>query len=372
VRRGADVLSRIEAITREPGLLESMRSEIVSACDEIIRDLAGAGDIAEITVAGNPAMEHIFLGTSPVRLGVVPYRPAFTEARTLMAADAGLAAAGPARLYAFPLIGGFVGGDAVAAALSLGLAEERGVSLLVDIGTNSEILLSVAGELYATSAAAGPAFEGGGIRYGMSAARGAVRSVALGHDSVSLDVIGETLPKGICGSGLIDAVSGLIKAGVIERSGRIKGRDEVGSNLSDRIREDGSGNSFLLYRGASAEITISQDDVRALQTAKAAIRAGISVLLRRARLDEKDMDRVYIAGAFGSNLGRDGLETIGLLDPAWLEETSAVGDAALRGAALALLDEKKREAEEIAEKTRYVPLSGSPGFESEFIRNMGF
>lgn len=371
-RWGRDVISRINAIVERPALLDEMRTTIVGACNEIIRGLRLSGPVAEITAAGNPVMESILLGISPEPLSRVPYKPAFTEAQRVEAQKLGFETPPGVVLYAFPLIGGFVGGDAVAVILSLGVGKARCPTLAIDIGTNSEILLCANGSIYATSAAAGPAFEGGELRYGMTAQNGAIQGVKIEGDSLTLDVIGGVAPSGICGSGLIEAASELIKAGVIDSSGRIKGRDDIPNNLSSRVREEGGGNSFLLYRGPKGEVSLAQSDIRALQTAKSSTRAGILMLLKKAGITGAEVRKVYIAGAFGSHLEKEGLKTIGLLDEGWLGSVSSVGDAALAGAVEALNDAKKLEAEGLARRVKYVSLSGSSHFEKEFIKNMNF
>lgn len=369
---GGDVLSRILAIAEDPGLLEEMRSSVVEACNGILGELALPSPAAGIAAAGNPVMESILLGVSPEPLSRVPYRPPFTGSRRIEARTIGLDAPPGVELYTFPLIGGFVGGDAVAVALKLGLGKDSATTLAIDIGTNSEIMLSSGGSIYATSAAAGPAFEAGELKYGMTAQNGAIQGVKVVGDSVVLDVIGGVAPKGICGSGLIEAASALIGAGVIDRTGRIKNRDEVADNLSGRIREEEGGNSFVLYRGARGEVSLSQSDIRALQTAKSATRAGILMLLAKAGAAPEDVGSVYIAGAFGSHLEKEGLLSIGLLDRGWIGSVNSVGDAALSGAVLALQDEKKLEAEELARRVKHVSLSGSRQFQKEFIKNMNF
>lgn len=368
-RWGADLLSRIQAIKNAPQLLRELSVSVAGALNALIREL-DAESVTEITAAGNPVMEQILLGISPEGLSRPPYRPAFKNARTVPAKDIGIDAGEDTPLYVFPIIGGFVGGDAAAVALALDL-DKKGCVIAIDIGTNSEIILGVNGALYAASAAAGPAFEAGEIRCGMTAQKGAIKGVSFVGDSIALDVIGSTPAKGICGSGLIDAVSGLIRSGVIDASGRIKDRAEVPTNLSTRIREELGGNSFALYRGASGEVSLSQEDIRALQVAKSAIKAGITLLLKKAGVKPVDVQRVYVAGAFGSSLKKEGLAAIGLLDPGW--EMEAAGDAALDGAILALVsDEEKKRAEEIARAVKYVSLSGSARFQEEFIRNMNF
>jgi len=371
-RWGRDVISRLAALDSDPSLLMEMSASLVGACNSILSWLTKGAPVAEITAAGNPVMEHLLLGISPEPLSRVPYRPAFKEAQRLKAKETGLCSCAETNLYAFPLIGGFVGGDAVAVALSLGLHNEKEATLAIDIGTNSEIMLASGGELYATSAAAGPAFEAGEISSGMVAGPGAIECVKMDGDSVSLKVIGEVAPRGICGSGLIDAVSGLVAAGVIDASGRIRDRDEVSGGLSNRVAADGDANRFVLYRGAKGEVALTQSDIRAVQTAKASTRAGIEMLLNKAGVAPADIRKVYVAGAFGSHLHAKSLSSIGLIDASWTAKVALVGDAALRGALLALSDEKKDEAEKLASSFRYVPLSGSARFEDEFIRRMDF
>ena len=371
-RWGSDVVSRVEAVRSDPTLLKEMNASVINECGAMTEFL-GAGDSSEITVAGNTVMEHIFFNVSPVSFAMAPYKPVFKDAKRVKALECGLRAAPGASLYLFPSIGSFVGGDAVAMILSLGLHRASGASLAIDIGTNSEIVLTKGGLIYATSAAAGPAFEGGGIRHGMCARAGAIDGVRIEGDSVALSVIGGVRPQGICGSGVIDAAASLLRNGLMERSGRILGKGEVRTNLSGRIREEKDGNAFVLYRGAGLEIVLAQSDVRALQAAKAAIKAGISVLLRKAGLGASEVGKVYLAGAFGSNLKAGGLTEIGILEESWEGLLEFSGDAALNGAVKALGDEgARREAEEIALKARYVPLSGSAHFEKEFIKDLDF
>ncbi|MEE9615027.1 MAG: ASKHA domain-containing protein [Thermodesulfobacteriota bacterium] len=372
---GGDVLSRVRAVTDDPALLEKLRDAVVGACDGIVKELAGTEEVEEITAAGNTVMEHLLLGVSPAPLSKVPYRPVFKEARRMKAREAGFSSGPETTLYTFPMIGGFIGGDAVAVALALGLkgGGTAGTVLAIDIGTNSELLLSTPDGLFAASAAAGPAFEGGELKHGMTAQSGAIEGVRVEEDRVTLDVIGQVAPRGICGSGLVDAAAALLLAGVIDHSGRIKDSEEVQTNLSTGIRKDKEGNAFVLFRGGAGEVTLSQPDVRALQVAKAAIRAGMTILLGKAGVAPEAIEKVYIAGAFGSNLKEDSLAAIGLIDGAWLGKIEFVGDAALKGAEAVLLsDERKAEAEDIARTAKYVPLSGNPRFEGEFISNMNF
>ena len=350
-----------------------MSGAVIRACNEAIETLLPKTGAIEVTVAGNSVMEHILLGISPIVFAAPPYKPAFKKAVRMPCAKLGITAAQDAEAYVFALIGGFVGGDTTAATLALGLHKETEPTLTVDIGTNSEIVLTANGLLYAASAAAGPAFESGGIKDGMTARSGAISGIRLSNDAVSLETIGNATPAGICGSGLIEAVAQMLEAGVIDHTGRIRDRIEVSTNVGNRITERGGANAFLLYRGPKKEIALYQADIRSLQTAKAAIKAGISILLTKAGLTAADIRKVYLAGAFGSNIKKEAMAAIGLIDPQWLPVVRFVGDAALIGAACAVgSEDKKNEAELAASMVKYVALSGSPRFEREFLREMNF
>lgn len=368
---GSDVIGRITAVNKEQGLLKEMNAAVVSVCNDIIAAFK-TDNIVSITAAGNSVMEHLLLGISPEPLSKVPYRPSFTKAATVDARSLGFNVPMGVPLYVFPLIGGFIGGDAVACALSVGLHKTGKTAFIIDIGTNSEVVLAVNGALYAASAAAGPAFEGGGLRYGMRAAPGAIQGVAIDGDKFQIDVIGGVNATGICGSGLIDAVAVLLSAGVIDKTGRMKDRNEIETNLADRIRAEEDGNAFVLHRGAKGDVTLSQQDVRSLQVAKAAIKASISMIMKKAKITAADIEEVFLAGAFGSHIKKEGLVAIGVLESSWADNVSTVGDAALEGAIFALTDEMKVEAESLAERAKYIPLSGSRQFEGEFMAGMGF
>lgn len=378
-RFGKDILSRIKWIMEDASNLDILQHDVLSVCNNIINSITRQSpdllneDIKLIVAVGNSVMEHIFLGISPTPLAKVPYRPAFKDARELSVKDIGLDISSTAKVYAFPLIGGFVGGDTVGVILSTNIHKIKGHALAIDIGTNSEIVLSSKGSLYATSAAAGPAFEGGSIKYGMIAKKGAIQGIGIKNDKLLLDVIGDRTPEGICGSGIIDAIAKLLDIGIIDTTGRIKKRNEVEGNIANRIIEQGQGNAFVLYKDAKKEITITQNDVRELQLAKSAIQAGIKLLLKKAKTNTDEIEKVFIAGAFGSNINKDSLAKIGVLEKAWIDKVKFVGDAALDGAKLALCSEEKRkEAEDIAKQTKHLSLSGSAHFQEEFMKGMGF
>ncbi|MBI5234809.1 MAG: DUF4445 domain-containing protein [Deltaproteobacteria bacterium] len=373
---GADVVARMSALKADAELLPAMSELTVGVCNEMIRSFASPAEMDEIVVAGNPVMQAILLRVSPLSLALPPYRPPFKEAQRVQADRFGFDTRTGAGLYVFPQIGGFVGGDAVAVALSLNMGKRHNADnavIAIDIGTNSEVILSAGEKLFAASAPAGPAFEAAGARCGMIAQAGAMQGVSITGDRVTLDVIGNVAPKGICGSGLVDAVAALLDRGVIAPSGRIKDKDEIPDNLSGRIKKDGEANAFVLHRGASGDICLFQEDIRALQNAKAAIRASISMLMLKAKISPGRVEKIYISGAFGSNLKSASLSRLGIIDPLWRDIVSPVGDAALDGAMMALgSDPAKKEAERIAEDAKFVALSGSAQFEREFISNMTF
>ncbi len=370
---GEDILSRINAVKEDPSLTLILQKAVVEGINEIISKLPDGASIVELVAAGNTTMEHILLGVSPAPLGEVPYRPVFKEARNTPAGNIGIAASRDANLYTFPIIGGFVGGDTVAVILSAGIHGTSSPSLAIDIGTNSEIVVASGDDLFVTSAAAGPAFEGGEISCGMVAQDGAIDGVSIKGDRVTFGVIGGVSPRGLCGSGLLNVVSQLVVHDVIDGSGRIKGPEDIDNNLANRIKRLKDGNSFLLYRDVRRELVLTQSDVRALQFAKSAIRAGISVLLKKAGIGPEGIDKVYIAGAFGSHISEEDLLNIGLLDRMWKGKVLFLGDAALEGAVDALCSKEKRvEAEDIASAARYVSLSGSSHFEKAFMRYMDF
>lgn len=370
---GADVLSRVEAIRRNPALLPEMSGALIGACNEAIHALLPDTAAIEVTVAGNSVMEHILLGISPLVFAAPPYKPAFKKAVRVPCGKLGIAAAQDAEVYVFPLIGGFVGGDTTAVALALGLHREEEPTLTIDIGTNSEIVLTANGIIYAASAAAGPAFESGGIKDGMTAAPGAISGIRMTEDAVSLETIGNATPAGICGSGLVAAAAAMLDAGVMDSTGRINDRIEIATNIGNHIVERDGANAFILYRGAKKVVSLTQADIRSLQTAKAAIKAGISILIAKAGLTAGEIRKVYLAGAFGSNLKKEALCRIGLLAPEWLPLVRFVGDAALIGAAEAVgSEDKKNEAELAASMVKYMALSGSPRFEREFLKEMNF
>jgi uncharacterized 2Fe-2S/4Fe-4S cluster protein (DUF4445 family) len=384
VRFGDDVLSRIKHGSGSAGL-EELRSAIVETVSEILDRLcarAGAARerVYEVTFAGNTTMQHLLSGIDPAQLGHVPFVPAFGRSVIAPAAELGLAAHPRAAAVIFPVIGGFVGGDAVAGMLATRLVETPGPALMVDIGTNGEIVLAHDGQVWAASTAAGPAFEGARISCGMRATAGAIEKVVFDGD-VRVSVIGGAEPIGLCGSALVDLTAELLRSGLVTPVGRMLSPDALPEALPEALRGrvvpgDGGQPAFVLAeaRGDSPGVTLTQRDVRELQLAAGAIRAGITLLLKQAELSVGDLQRVLIAGGFGSFIRRSNAQRIGLLPPGVdHRKILYVGNASLAGAKWALVSTKaRRRAEEIARLARHVELSQDPDFQTEFAEAMIF
>ena len=384
VSYGDDVLSRINHASTKPGGLNQLRDEIINVVNSMLCELsAQAGvrleNVYELAFAGNTTMQHLLCGLDVAQLGQSPFAPTCARGMLLGAAELGLNIHPRANAYVFPVIGGFVGGDTVAGILATRLLEQESPSLMVDIGTNGEIVLNVDGKLWASSTAAGPAFEGARILCGMRASAGAIEKVLLDGD-VHSSVIGNASPIGICGSGLIDAAAELLRVGIVSPEGRMLPADELPDGLNDNLRRrvrcgDNDQMSFVLHEGeASSQVVLTQRDIRELQLASGAIRAGITILLKQAGLRTSDLKRVLIAGGFGSFIRRNHAQRIGLLPPDIdHRKIHYVGNTSLGGARWALLSTKARDhAEELARMTQHVELSQDMDFQMTFAECMIF
>lgn len=380
---GDDVLSRIALASRGAGELRLLRDTVLDAVGELARELCrNAGVVPEsvhfAAFAGNTTMEHLLCGIDPSPLGMVPFVPVFGDELDLSARELRLPVHPEARALVFPIIGGFVGGDTVAGLLATELAAREGVTLFVDIGTNGEIVVAHGEKLLAASTAAGPAFEGARISCGMRAATGAVEKVLI-DGGVRLGVIGGGDPAGLCGSGLIDLCGQLLKAGLLQPDGRLPAPDELPPDTPPEVaahfmRDADGAPFFRLGGGDSAVFGLTQRDVRELQLAAGAIRAGITILLRQAGLSVDDVTRVLVAGGFGSFIRRDNAQRVGLLPPELPHDRiQFVGNASLAGAKWAVLSRQARaRAGEIARNTRHIELGSDPDFAMEFAMAMYF
>jgi uncharacterized 2Fe-2S/4Fe-4S cluster protein (DUF4445 family) len=380
---GADVITRISATMMDPGALDKLQA----LAQETLAELAAAvcaeagvepHEVYEVALAGNATMTHLVLGIDPEPLGMAPFIMATRLFPEVLAADLGLPVHPRARAVMFPAFGAYVGGDINAGLLASGMDRDARVRLFVDIGTNCEIVLGNREWLLATAAPAGPAFEGAAIRCGMRAADGAIEVVTMTPDELTMKVIGDAEPLGLCGSGLVDAVTGLVRLGLLDSSGRFVPEEEAGAlapGLAGRLTSIGKERVFVLHwRGAAEDsIYLSQRDVRELQFAKAAIATGWHILLEEAGLTQADVKQVLLAGSFGSYLSPAAAIRIGLVPKVPVQRVVPAGNVAGEGAKMALLSLRERAGGlALLEEVRYVELSDRADFNDRFVEQLNF
>lgn len=381
---GADVISRISFVDSEENGLEILHSKVIEAVNGIIEKLAqevgiSVEDIYEVSVVGNTTMTHLFLGINPSFLAQAPYIPPLKSVADVRAVELGLKINPAGYCIVVPNIAGYVGADTVSVILATGMDKSQKLTLTVDIGTNGEIVLGSQKGLFSCSTAAGPAFEGAQIKFGMRAAPGAIERVEIGED-VKIQTIGGQPPVGICGSGLIDAVAEMLKVGVLDYTGRIvdpAGAKNLSPQVRDRIKPGENGFDFVLAfkeeTDLDEDLVLTQKDVRELQLAKGAIYAGIQILLEEMKVTAEDIEEVLLAGAFGTYIRKESAWRIGLVPHLDLDRIKAVGNAAGVGSQMVLISEEARQmAYEIADKTKYIELSARPEFQHKFMEAIYF
>jgi uncharacterized 2Fe-2S/4Fe-4S cluster protein (DUF4445 family) len=370
---GEDVIARMTFAQKEPGQAGRLQESVIEALNQAVVELCAEAGIApveilESVVVGNTAMHHLFLGLPVEQLACAPYVPAVVSALDIKARDLGLHIAPSATVHLLPNIAGYVGADHVAMLLATGVAHSDGVVLAIDIGTNTEVCLAKHGRLTSLSCASGPAFEGAHIKHGMRAANGAIESLRLVDGQIEYHTIGDEPPVGLCGSGILDTLAQLYLAGVVSHSGRMGDHP--------RVRGEGARREFVLVGEDESSdgrpaITLTQKDVRELQLAKGAMRTGINVLLETSGLTADEIDRVIIAGAFGTYIHVPSAITIGMLPRLPLDRFRQVGNAAGMGAKLALISRSKRaEARALASRVGYIELATVPQFAKTFAQAM--
>jgi uncharacterized 2Fe-2S/4Fe-4S cluster protein (DUF4445 family) len=374
---GADVITRISATMMDAGALDKLCQLARETLAELAAEVCAAGnvrpaDVYELAVAGNATMAHIALGIDPEPLGMAPFIMATRLYPEILASDLGVTAHERARAFVFPAFGAYVGGDITAGLLASGMDRDSRVRLFVDIGTNCEIVLGNRDWLLATAAPAGPAFEGAAIRCGMRAADGAIEVVTMTPDSLELKVIGDVPPAGLCGSGLVDAVTGMVRLGLLDDSGRFVPPEvaaEKAPGLAGRLTYVGKERVFTL----TDDIYLSQRDVRELQFAKAAIATGWRILLEEAGLTERDVQQVLLAGSFGSYLSPSSAIRIGLVPKVPVMRVVSAGNVAGEGAKMALLSLRERAGGlALLEEVKYVELSDRADFNDRFVDQLAF
>ncbi len=375
-RFGADVVSRLDAAVHTVGAAEEMsgliRAELARLANSLLQEAGVAADqVTLAAVAGNPAMQHLLLGWPVESLARPPFRPCQTDGVLMPAPELGWAFC--EQVYLFPQPGGFVGGDTVAFLFGCQQQTPSYPSLYLDMGTNGEMALDDGETLWATSAAAGPAFEGGNLSCGMAALRGAICDLSLDDDRLQSRVLGGGRPLGICGSAVIRLVAALRRTGIIDRSGRLLTPAEVSSNLATRIVERNGEPAFVLHRDAQGQVALTQGDIRQLQLAKGAVRAGLEVLLDRARIRCDALQDLILTGSFGAVLDPQDLKTVGIFSEEMVEKCRFVSEGALAGVERFVLQPGGVAAvESLAARCRVVPLSGTPLFEQKFLEQIDF
>lgn len=381
---GADVLSRIEYTMASTDHLSEMHETISQCMNAIVAHLTqNQGitpfDVYEMVFAGNTTMMHFLLHADARYIAASPFIPVTTRLHRIQAGSLGISINDGGMAVVFPCVSGYIGADTVAAVLSSGMYTDEHISLLIDIGTNGEIVLGNKDWLYSCSTAAGPAFEGANIRNGVGGIRGAIDKVTLTPE-FRYTTIGQVKPLGICGSGIVDAIAQMLNAGVLDETGRLADEEEaeaLPSQYGSRIMDIGKMRAFVLAdaseTGTGSEIAVTQKDVRELQNAKAAIAAGIRTLAKRAGISLEKIDKVYLAGGFGSYINIDSALRIGLLPQELAGRIESIGNAAGSGAVEGLLSSERLDAAvQIKSRIRYIELSASADFVDEYVECMLF
>jgi uncharacterized 2Fe-2S/4Fe-4S cluster protein (DUF4445 family) len=383
---GADVITRISAAMMDPEALPRLRSLAQQTLAELTSNVLEEAEVRpdevyEVALAGNATMTALVLGIDPEPLGVAPFVMSTSRLPPMAATELGLDLHPGARAVVFPALGAYVGGDIVSGMLATGMDRDKRTRLFIDVGTNCEIVLSDGDTIVSTAAPAGPAFEGGAIRCGMRAADGAIEGVRIDDEDVHLAVIGDVEAQGICGSGLVDAVSELVRTGLLDASGRFVPAErakETLPQLADRLTAIGQERVFVLHRPAPSSppeesVYLSQRDVRELQFAKGAIATGWTLLLEQLGLEQSDVQQVLLAGSFGSYLSPAAAVRIGLVPKIPVLRIVSAGNVAGEGAKMSLLSVRERAgAEALLEEVKYVELSDRSDFNDRFVDLLAF
>lgn len=377
---GLDVLSRIAFVQSNTKGLSLLHKGIINCINSLIRKLCHENsidplNIYEITIAANTTMMHLLLGVNTNSIGKAPYTPVFKKAQNISAASLSINISPFGRVYCVPSVSSFIGGDITAGIVVSKLSQTDKNVLFIDIGTNGEIVISKAGQLSSCSCAAGPALEGMNISCGMRAADGAIEGIRIHKDKISLKVIGDKTPLGICGSGILECISEILRVGLIEKTGRIKNKESVkesNTGLEYLIIEENGRRKIHIALGAE-EIYITQKDIRQVQLAKGAISSGFYALLNLMQIDMLDLQEVVIAGQFGKHLNVDSLVGIGIIPEALRAKITYVGNSSKSGAVMCLLSQQVRDdIENIAKNVNYFELSTMDGYEKLFTKCLSF
>lgn len=369
---GADVISRINYTMEKPNGTSVLKDCVVDQINEMTERLCKRSDIDrkdiyDMAIAGNTTMIHLFLGLPGSNIALSPYIPVTTESMEYPGYEVGISTGGFVNVL--PGLSSYIGSDITAGILSCGMYNSKKDCLLLDLGTNGEIALGNENGIVACSTAAGPAFEGANIKHGVGGIKGAISKIDLSKSGI-YKTIGNKKPCGICGSGVMDMVSELIKYNLIDETGRMVDKDEVSSKtLSKRMIQKDGMKEFVI----DGEITFTQKDVREVQLAKAAVYAGIRILMNEKGIRAEDIEKVYIAGGFGNYMDIQSALNIGLLPKELSGKVESIGNSAGTGAKMYLLSKYCREdIKRIINVTRYIELSGRKDFQEYFVNSMMF
>lgn len=380
---GADVVSRIKYVRDHDDGLDRLQGEVIHAINELVEEFAKTEridpeDVYKATFVGNTTMLHLLAGVDPTKMDQAPYIPGFVETQRMNAEELGVEINPKGKLVLLPSLAGYVGADITAGVLQTGMHKSDELALLVDIGTNGEMVLGNKEKMVAASTAAGPAFEGANIEQGMTARTGAISHVNIDEEGqLRLEVINDGTPKGLCGSGIVDAVGELLQAGLVKPKGNIiteksqLPRPTI-NPLGNRLIDIGNDKAFWLHVDSNP-VFVTQEDIREVQLAKGAIKAGVDIMLEEFDATADDIDKVYLAGAFGNYLRKENILRIGVLPQMALDKILSVGNAAGQGAKLALINRgKEREVEELSREIDYIELSFRTDFTDKFMSAMEF
>jgi uncharacterized 2Fe-2S/4Fe-4S cluster protein (DUF4445 family) len=385
ISRGDDVISRITFASNDDGL-KVLHDVIVNCLNSLIDEVCKEAkidktSIYEACIAGNTTMNHLFLELPVKQLGAAPYEAFSLDAHDLYAAGIGLDINPSGNVHTIQNIAGFVGADTAAAALAVRMESIEKMSLLVDIGTNGELVLGTRDKLYAARCAAGPALEGARIGQGSRAVAGAIEGIEIGPDDILLEIIGSDVAKTLCGSGLIDAMAVVLDLGIVDETGRFVDADELAEKklpqkILDRVTTKNNAPAFILAANEDNDadaVLFTQKDVRETQLAKAAIRAGIVFLQKKIGVTDSQIDQVLLAGAFGNYIDRKSALRIGLLPAVDIEKVHFVGNAAATGSQMVLINnESRKTVAELVKNIEYVEIANEMEFQMVFADALMF
>ncbi len=381
---GDDVITRIDYTIEHPEGMSVLRSLLIKEIEQMLvyfTQQTGicAASIYHMVFVGNTVMMHILAGIPVKHIAVSPFIPAISRSLELRASDQGITICPEGRLTIVPMVAGYVGADTIGAVLASGMTESNKCSLLIDIGTNGEIALGNQDRILACSTAAGPAFEGGHIRYGLGGVSGAINRIEMTENHVEISTIGDRPARGICGSGVVDGAAQLKKRHLLESYGRMLSKEEVSEmtpGLAMHMGELDGKPAFLIAskeEGAENDIYITQRDIREIQLAKGAIAAGIRILMNEFGVSYEEIDKVYLAGGFGNYIDYDHAVEIGLIPLELREKILPIGNGALTGAKMVLTNKDcLRKTEELKRIIQYIELSSRADFQNLFVDYMEF